>query len=309
MLPATDSPLAAACRPIPPGRYAVGVSGGADSTALLIALHQTRGLWLHAVHLNHQTRGPDSDGDGEFVRDLAHRLGVACTIARRSDLESSLPNLPANPSARYRALRLALFGQVIREQDLAGVVLAHHGDDQAETVLFRLLRGSALWGLTGMSPDARVKSVRIFRPFLSLRKAEIQNFLQSLNQPWREDASNASPRYARNRLRKLLNAYPALTPDLLALSAAARRLRCWTVAAAPRLPSPFPPEQLCRLPSILARQSAQSWLIHHGMPPEKCTPATLDRLLLMAADAASPARQQFPGPLTLTRGHGQIAAH
>jgi tRNA(Ile)-lysidine synthetase-like protein len=309
MLRETDLPLAAACRSIPPGRYAIGVSGGADSTALLIALHQTPGLGLHVVHLNHETRGPDSDGDAEFVRDLAYRLGVACTFARRSELESSLSNLPANPSARYRALRLALFGRVIRDQDLGGVVLAHHGDDQAETILFRLLRGSALAGLAGMSPDARVKSTRIIRPFLSLRKGDLQRFIGALGHPWREVASKISPQYARNRLRILLNQYPALTPSLLALCASARMVRCWTADAAPRLLNPFPPEQLRRLPSILARQSAQSWLVRHGMPPDKCTPATLDRLLLMAADAATPACQQFPGPLTLTRGHGQIAAH
>jgi tRNA(Ile)-lysidine synthetase-like protein len=303
-----DASLHSACFAVPPGRYAVGLSGGSDSTALLFALHQNPALSLHIVHLNHQTRGQESDADADFVRELAARLKIASTIASRTDIERALPNLPKNPSARYRAVRLALFGRVIEEHNLDGVVLAHHGDDQAETVLFRLLRGSALPGLIGMSPDSHVGGIRILRPFLCLRKSGLQAFLRSLGQPWREDASNASARYARNRLRMLLKAHPLLIEDLLALSAAARTLQSWITDAAPQLPNPFPAGVVSRLPSILARQSAQSWLIQRGMPPEKTTPKTIDRLLLLAADAATAAHQQFPGPVTVIRRKGQIAA-
>jgi tRNA(Ile)-lysidine synthetase-like protein len=297
-----------ACNTLPAGRYAVGISGGADSTALLLGLHQNPALNLHAVHLNHQTRGGESDDDADFVRNLAARLNIACTIASRCDVERTLLHLPKNPSARYRAVRLALFGRVVEQHDLAGVILAHHGDDQAETVLFRLLRGSSVAGLVGMSSDTRIRGIRVLRPFLSLRKCDLQAFLTSLGHPWREDASNFSPRYARNRLRVLLCAYPALVGDLLALSSAARSLQSWTLAAAPRLGSPFSADELYRLPSILARQAAGNWLVEQGMPPGKSSPGTIDRLLRMCSDAATPPHQQFPGALNIVRRRGQILA-
>ncbi len=308
MPPPADLPLLAAAAALPPGRYALALSGGPDSTALLLACCQNPHLHLHLVHLNHQTRGPDSDADADFVRDLALRFNLPHTIARRSDLESAHPNLSKNPSARYRAIRLGLFRQAVEKHHLAAVLLAHHADDQAETVLFRLLRGSSLPGLTGMSPDTQIQNLRLLRPLLNIRKQDLKSFLQSIPHPWREDASNASPRYARNRVRQLLACHPSLTDDLLALAQSARAFQNWLTAAAPRFPDALPIDQLNRLPAILARHAARTWLTRQGLPPQKSTPQTLDRLLLMASDAATPARQHFPGPLVLTRRHRQITA-
>src|SRR5581483_12515163 len=104
-----EGPLLSAIAAVPPGAWAVGVSGGADSVALLLLLAGRGDLALHVVHLNHETRGPESDGDERFVRDLAGRLNLPCVAARRSEVEPALDDLAANPSARYRAARMALF--------------------------------------------------------------------------------------------------------------------------------------------------------------------------------------------------------
>src|SRR5687767_13247587 len=116
-----DSALAAAVARVPSGRWAVGVSGGADSVAMLLLLRDRADLALHVAHLDHQIRGDASKADAEFVKALAERLGLPCTIARRDQLEIAIPDLPPNPSARYRAARLALFRNVAAAHGLQGV--------------------------------------------------------------------------------------------------------------------------------------------------------------------------------------------
>src|SRR5438034_1508222 len=133
---------------VPAGAWAVAVSGGGDSVALLELLRHRGDLLLHVVHLDHETRGGESATDALFVGELAARWGLAFTIRRRSEIEPAIAaRLPANRSARFRAARLELFRRVIAEHRLAGVILAHHADDQAETVVQRLLRGSGPAGL------------------------------------------------------------------------------------------------------------------------------------------------------------------
>src|SRR5438046_1093221 len=104
------------------GQYAIGVSGGADSVALLRLLMEHRpDVGVHVVHLNHELRGEESEEDARFVRELAERHGVAVTIARRSEIEPMLGKRPANKSALYRALRFALFRKAAKENGLHGV--------------------------------------------------------------------------------------------------------------------------------------------------------------------------------------------
>src|SRR5256885_1280515 len=129
-----SSELEKAMDAVPAGAWAVGVSGGAGSGALLALLRERGGIRCHVVHLDHETREGASAGDARFVADLCEAWGVQCTIARRSEIEPAAAELPANPSARFRALRLALFRQVCDSHELAGVILAHHADDQAETI-------------------------------------------------------------------------------------------------------------------------------------------------------------------------------
>jgi tRNA(Ile)-lysidine synthase len=301
-------PFLDAITKVPSGHWAVGVSGGGDSVALLMLLNERPDLHLHVVHLDHQTRGQASTGDAEFVRDLAAQLGIPAAIARREDIEPNVANPPANRSALFRAIRAELFRQVIREQNLMGVILGHHADDQAETVLHRLLRGSGPSGLAGISPSARVQGIQILRPLIGIHRKKLREYLESRGQPWREDASNQSDQYARNRIRHWLAEHPTAIDPLLELSNACRVYRDWIIANSPKLAETFQANILADLPRPLGRQSAKRWLIARGCPAGELVPTVLDRLREMAADAATRARQQFPGGIMVRRKSGKISA-
>jgi tRNA(Ile)-lysidine synthetase-like protein len=258
------------------------------------------------LHLDHELRGAESDGDGEFVRRLAGTLKLPLELARRSEIEPSMRELPSNPSARYRAVRLELFRRVVDGNKLDGVILAHHADDQAETVLQRLIRGSPPAGLAGMAADQTIDGLRIVRPLLTIRREQLRAFLAVQQQQWREDASNQADDYLRNRLRKMLAVLPELTDGLLELSASCRALNDWVHRNAPQLPPVFSTADLAALPTILAAHSAKNWLVERGCPAEDLSGEVVDRLVSMAADAATPHAQEFPGKLTVRRRGGQI---
>jgi tRNA(Ile)-lysidine synthase len=298
--------LASVVSAVPPGRWAVGVSGGADSVALLNLLGTRPDLSLHVVHLDHQTRGDASHQDAEFVRRLAATRGLCSTIANRAEIESSMNELVSNPSARYRVARMDLFRRAIIENNLTGVILAHHADDQAETILHRLLRGSCFAGLVGMSPQTRIGGMLVLRPLLDLRSARLREYLIEIGQDWREDASNASDKYLRNRLRQWLRKEPELHENLLAMSKACRAMRDWARDKAPELPNSFAAESLNGLPVIVALEAAKHWLISHGAPANELSQAALQRLIDMANDAGSPPRAHFPGSLLVRRKGGLI---
>lgn len=294
---------------VPPGRWAVGVSGGADSVALLRLVEDRPGLAIHVVHLDHETRGGASGEDARFVEALAASLALPFTAARRSQIEPGLTRLPANPSARFRAARLALFGHVVREHGLCGVILAHHADDQAETVLHRLLRGAGAAGLAGMSPRATLGGLLVLRPLLDLRRHELRAVLAARGQAWREDASNTSNDYLRNRLRRLLADRPSLARALLDLGEACRALRDGLRALAPVSTGPtLRVADLLALPPPVRRELARRWLTAAGVPAGRIEPGVVDRLIAMAQDAATPARQHFPGRIAVLRSGGTFSA-
>jgi tRNA(Ile)-lysidine synthase len=305
----SDPGLHNAIASVPSGPWAVGVSGGADSIALLSLLRHRTDLSLHVAHLDHETRGEASTGDATFVRKLAADWNLACTCARRREIEPLLARpLPANPSALYRALRLAFFKRTVDAFSLHGVILAHHADDQAETVLQRLLRTWNYAGLAAMLPRAVVGGLVILRPVLGVRRAQLREYLRAQGLAWREDASNESEMYLRNRLRRLLAASPQLGDALLGLSDACATLRDWARASAPELGQRFAPVDLARQPRILAHESARWWLIERGVPVDQIEPTTIETLLTMALDAASPARHDLPGGVRICRRRGEIFA-
>jgi tRNA(Ile)-lysidine synthase len=169
----------------------VGVSGGADSVALLDVL--VAGGWRpHVCHLNHQLRGADSDADAEFVRQLAARYGLPSTIESRK--------VAADEDAARRA-RHELFTSVAARTSINKLALAHTADDQVETFLLRLLRGAGVPGLVGIWPERRIGELRVIRPLLGVRRAEVLDYLRERKLTWREDASNADTRFTRNRVR------------------------------------------------------------------------------------------------------------
>ena len=226
--------------------------------------------------------------------------------ARADGVEDRQPG--GQPVGALSGVALALFREVVSKHGLGGVILAHHADDQAETVFLRLLRGSSYVGLTGMSPCAVVGGLTILRPLLGVRRAELRDFLQKNAISWREDASNQSAEYLRNRVRQILCANHALTEALLDMSAANGALRDSARASAPALPQRFAMGALSHIPSILAAESARRWLGERGVPSDRIDPAAIERLLTMSSDAASAPRQDFPGPVPVRRRSGMIFA-
>ncbi|MEQ1945753.1 MAG: tRNA lysidine(34) synthetase TilS [Bryobacteraceae bacterium] len=190
----------------PGTRVAVAVSGGPDSVCLLhvlAAIAPELGLTLSVAHFNHKLRGEDSELDERFVAQLAEKLAVPfhCDSA---DLKQHSGNL----EQAARRARRAFFARLIKEGLIDKVALGHTRDDQAETVLFRLLRGSGLTGLAGILP---VTADGVIRPLIGITRKDVLEYLTSQGIRWREDASNLEPRFARNRIRHSL--LPQLSKD------------------------------------------------------------------------------------------------
>jgi tRNA(Ile)-lysidine synthase len=222
----------------PDGRGIVAVSGGADSAALLLALHEL-GYRPVVAHLDHGLRA-ESTTDAEFVRQLAGRLGLPFTVERRDvaayrreqrlaapiwphgDQGGASPRQtdPAVRDLKARKLSLETAAREVRHgflRDVAAregataIFLGHTADDQVETFLLRLIRGAGVAGLGGMRPRDGV----LCRPMLALWRSEIEGFLRDRGEAWREDASNRDPRFLRNRVRhELLPLLATMNPGV-----------------------------------------------------------------------------------------------
>ena len=183
--------------PVPPGKYLMGFSGGADSLALLMMLLpniREGSIRAEAVHVNHGLRGSEADGDEEFCSGVCAREGIPLHV-RRVNLNGK------RDEATARKARFEVFRQLYEEGGFDGLMLAHHADDQAETFLMRLLRGAGPEGLECMKATEYVNGIRILRPMLALRREEIRDALRADGITWREDSTNNESGYLRNRIR------------------------------------------------------------------------------------------------------------
>lgn len=181
-------------------RVLLGLSGGADSVALLDALAALQlkfQFGLTAAHLNHALRGAESDRDESFVRDLCTRLGVELMVERARGLGRSEGNL----EARARTARHRFLDETAKRVGADYIALAHQADDQAETVLMRLLRGA---GVTGLGAMAGSGAGKVIRPLLEVRRAAILEYLKEIGATFVEDSTNASLEHDRNRIRHRL---------------------------------------------------------------------------------------------------------
>jgi tRNA(Ile)-lysidine synthase len=237
----------------PGDRVCAAVSGGADSVAMLLLLQEANrlprnalGVGLSAAHVHHGIRGAEADGDREFVRELCERLEVPLRIheadvprrlaARRAEGE------PETLEEAARNTRYEFFRELIFSGHANVIATAHTLDDQAETVLMKLLRGAWTEGLGGIFPvveiagrqgepraagAASLLSGRIIRPVLHTRRADLRAWLEVRSQGWREDSSNQDEAYTRNRLRHVVlpllrRENPALDETLARISTLAR---------------------------------------------------------------------------------------
>ena len=210
----------------PGDRVGAAVSGGADSVALLLLLLELRhklGIVLRVVHFNHKLRGKASDVDELFVAKLAAKHGLEFHSAS-VDVAKKAKKERANLEDAARRARYDYFRSLAQSGACTRIAVAHTADDQAETVLAHLLRGTGLTGLGGIHPVAG----RVIRPLLNVRRSELRRFLRAQKQTWREDATNRDTKRMRARIRKKLlpliekQFQPAIVEHLAALAELAR---------------------------------------------------------------------------------------
>jgi tRNA(Ile)-lysidine synthase len=212
---------------IKPGdRICVAISGGADSVALLLTLHaanttprESLGVGLSAVHIHHNLRGEEANADQQFVEDLCIGLDIPLHL-HHADIptrvaEARAQGDPETIEEAARNARYEFFNTLIASGHADSVLTAHTLDDQAETVLIKLLRGAWTEGLSAIHPVVTLQKGRVLRPFLNTRRADIESFLKSINQSWREDSTNTDTSFTRNRVRReLLPQLHTFNPNL-----------------------------------------------------------------------------------------------
>jgi tRNA(Ile)-lysidine synthase len=203
---------------ISPCRIVAAVSGGADSTALLLALHELGEYEVVCAHVNHHLRGAESDADEVFVRDLCARLGVAVHVADGTLDDAAVRDRGIEAAARE--VRYARLQEVRERTGARFVATAHQKNDQAETVLMRALTGSGIAGLRGIRAQ---REDGFIRPLLAVTREEIEVFLRKRSIEPRIDRSNDDPRFLRNRVRAFLRELHA-TDNLANIAAQMRAI-------------------------------------------------------------------------------------
>lgn len=257
----------AQARPLLPrsGRFLLGVSGGCDSMALLHALVEIGQQGFIVCHLNHRLRGSAAAADARFVERTTIRLGLtyvgATADTRRLATEQGL-----SVEHAARDARRAFFRTTAREQHCRTLLLAHHADDQAETCLLNFFRGTGMTGLSGMQKDTRRDGLRVIRPLLEVSRDEVVAYVAARKIPYREDASNASLDYTRNRLRheviplveQVFRFSPR--PALLRLGEILRAENDWMESLVPPLSRELSCRELRDMPLALQRRFVLRWL-------------------------------------------------
>jgi tRNA(Ile)-lysidine synthase len=306
----------------PPAQWAnvtvlLAVSGGCDSVALLraIAALKTGGEGrVCAAHLNHRLR-PDADDDEQFVVGLCRQLGVPCETGRievdRLADESGESIEAAARKARYRFLE-----QAAGRLGARFVVTAHTADDQAETILHRIVRGTGVRGLAGMSRARPLGHATLGRPLLGVRHAELRAYLDAINQPFCHDPSNLDHRFTRNRIRlglmpRLQQSYnPVVVEALLRLGGLAGQ--CTAVVDGlveqwfERCVSGDGPGavkialgRLAAEPPYVVRELLMAVWRRQQWPMQAMGMAKWDELAELALSSASATRRDLPGGVTV----------
>ena len=185
----------------------VAVSGGIDSMCLMEKVRQEGGPFAVA-HCNFGLRGAESDADEAFVREQAARHGIPCHV-KRFDTEAFASAEGISIEMAARRLRYHWFGELCREHGYTAVAVAHNANDNAETLILNLLRGTGLKGITGMKaagyiPDPDFGDIPLLRPLLEMTREEIVAFAREHGLNWREDSTNAQTDYKRNKIRNLV---------------------------------------------------------------------------------------------------------
>ena len=267
MIPTVQQTVAARFPQLRGKRVLVAASGGADSTALALAL-QDLGCEIALAHVHHGIRGKAADADARFVAALAKKLGAPFCLGK-FDVPAEAKHRGESLEMAARRVRRDFLAATAKRLNIRFIATGHTADDQAETVLMRIARGTSITGLAGIPYVSRQGVAAFVRPLRDATRAQIVAFLKARKQPWREDRSNADDFALRNRVRheilplleKRLN--PAVRQALLRLAdiAAAEDAVMSALAKKTKLGA--------RTPLALRRRLALAELRAAGVPPEK----------------------------------------
>ena len=284
-------------RLIAPGdRVVCAVSGGADSMALLFAMYLLKdklGIRLSAAHFNHNLRGQESDGDEAFVRGFCDRYDIELSVGT-GHITAGKKGL----EAAAREARYAFFGSLPGK-----IATAHTADDNAETVLLHLVRGTGLKGLGGITP---VRGC-VIRPMLGVTRQEVLEFLSEYHISYREDSSNQTDQFLRNRLRHhvmplLKEENPRLAENL---SAMALRLRQDEEALSALSQTEPEVEKLRAMPPALRSRALERYLKGNGVKEPEAVHIAQAEALVFSEKPSAFAR--FPGGVIISREYGRLA--
>ncbi len=308
----------------------LGVSGGADSVGLLrlfvgLARRDDWKLRLHVVHVNHQLRGAEAEDDASFVEALCRDLNVPCTVesidvARRAEDEGG------SVEEVGRHSRLEAFERVCLRTGIRTVALGHHADDNAETVLHRIFRGTGLRGLVGIRPIRPLRpgsDVRLVRPLLGFRRAEIIAYLDENGFACRHDASNADPAYTRNRIRHELlpllreRFNPQVEEALLRLADQARGMQAYLTETSERMLEAVVVEcddrqlvlhcpSLVRKPRVIQTELIRRAILRMGLPEGELSYAHLNAVADLASGTEGSKTVHLPAGLRISRRYGRL---
>jgi tRNA(Ile)-lysidine synthase len=276
-------------------RIGIAVSGGADSVALLRLLLELRkelGIVLSVVHFNHKLRGAESDEDERFVAELAqrHKLELRCESGNVADCAAK-KHLSLETAARQ--MRYRYFRHLLLQGRLSRIATGHTLDDQAETVLLKVVRGAGTRGLAGIYPQVLVSGVEgsnsdasIIRPLLQTKRKDLEAYLLALGQGWREDKSNRDLRHMRNRVRH------GILPRLERYLNPAVREAFSDTAEIARAEEEYWRKEVARvLPQVWNTTDASSGVL--GLSVLEAFPVALQRRLIRAASESLGFRLDF----------------
>lgn len=303
-----------ACKPwiVSGSRIAVGLSGGRDSVALLRVLLLCEGVRVCACHVHHGIRGAEADADAAFCENLCREHGVEYELCR-VDVPTLAAACGESLETVARRERRRLLVEFAGRHNCRAIALAHHEDDQAETILFHLSRGGA--GLRCMRAVSEQEGVIWLRPLLSARRHEITAWLESINQTWREDATNGEPDVTRNALR--LEVIPALCRamkrDVSPIICRSASLYAESVEAMqemlPELPV-FDPQGRLYLPYLMKKGAAfRKVVVHHYLRMFNVPGITEKHVLAVCALFDSDSTvcvHNLPGGLRARRAHKRL---